>query len=165
MNDGNVLYAEINNNLVLKFVGEIRYTSCIETDRFLHNTFCSDKYDDILVDLNEATSLDSTTLGLLAQISNFVREKHHHKASIFSTKEDIDRTLETVGFDSVFNILKLTTTAGARVQPLPEVDADDKEMAKVILSTHKTLCELNEGNKEVFKDVVAALESDLAESE
>jgi anti-anti-sigma factor len=108
MDAGNVLYANHDGLVVFKFVGEIRYTMgdsyrvSASLDAFLDDLFESKDFENILIDLTETDSIDSTNLGLLAKIAQFTERHYGRKPTIISTNEDINAILDSVGFDQVF---------------------------------------------------------------
>ena len=110
--------------------------------------------------LTEAQGIDSTNLGLLARIANPVQERFHHKTTLVSTNADVNRTLETMGFFEVFNVDQHPLDQPIRAEDLPPAEAADRETADAIVLAHRTLADLNERNREMFRSVVEALESD-----
>ncbi len=164
METGNVYYAKHDGVLVLKFVGEIRYTMgesyriSASLDAFLDKLFEGKDFENVLLDLTETLSIDSTNLGLIAKIGQFTQQQFGRKATILSTNEDIDAILDSVGFDQVFMILHETSETTAELQDLPQAESPDRELAHMILDAHRALTSLNEKNKEMFKNVVQILE-------
>ncbi|NIW77982.1 MAG: anti-sigma factor antagonist, partial [Calditrichae bacterium] len=70
---------------MLKFSGDIRYTMGCSLDDFLKKLFKRSDFETILIDLTETRSIDSTSLGLLAKIANFMQHQFHQKAPLVST--------------------------------------------------------------------------------
>ena len=154
---GEAFYAWHGETCVLRLVGEVRYTLGTDLDRFIDGVFAKGRCREMLIDLTASESIDSTSLGLLAKIANLLRCTGR-KATIVSTNPDIDRTLETVGFDQVFHILH-DNVAGERCEEcVPSGSGTKNEMATVILNAHRVLCDLNEDNREMFQSVVDALD-------
>lgn len=164
MASGNVYYAKHNGVLVLKFVGEIRYTMgdsyriSASLDQFLERLFEQKDVENIVIDLTETESIDSTNLGLLAKIAQFSEDQLGRKCSIISTNEDINAIIESVGFDQVFLILQDSDQPDVELENVPEADAADRELAHMLLDAHRALTSLNDKNKEMFKNVVQLLE-------
>lgn len=154
---GEALYAWHGETCVLRLVGEVRYTLGTDLDRFIDGVFEKGQCREMLIDLTASESIDSTSLGLLAKIANLLRSAGR-KPTIVSTNPDIDRTLETVGFDQVFNILHENLGDDCAHETVPAVDATKSEMAGVILDAHRVLCDLNDDNREMFQSVVDALD-------
>lgn len=170
MDSGNVFYAIHERVLVLKFVGEIRYTMgesyriSASLDSFLDTVFEEGGFDSVLLDLTETSSIDSTNLGLIAKIAQHGEQKLGKKPTIISTNADIDAILDSVGFEQVFNIVHELPETSAELDALPQAEAADRELAQMLLDAHKALTSLNDKNKAMFKNVVQLLEKKVQDS-
>lgn len=157
---GMVYYGKREDTYVLKFVDDIRCTLGVCLDRFLDQLFERNDFRSILVDLTETTAIDSTNLGVLARIAKQMRARGGPLVTLVSTDEDINATLESVGFDQVFDIRHDPDAAVAVDQPLPLTEPTEAGLAKTVLEAHHILSDLNEPNREKFRDVLEALERD-----
>ncbi len=157
---GMVYYGRRKDTYVLKFVDDIRCTLGVCLDQFLDELFKHDDYRKILVDLTETTGIDSTNLGLLARIAKHMRDRGAPLVTLVSTNEDINETLESVGFDQVFDIRHDPGASVAVSKPLPLKEPTEDRLAKTVVSAHHDLSDLNERNREKFRDVLEALERD-----
>jgi anti-anti-sigma factor len=164
METGNVFYAKHEDLLVLKFVGEIRYTMgdsyriSASLDSFLDKLFRDQDFKNVLIDLTETESIDSTNLGLLARIARYSLDTLDSRPTIISTNEDINAILDSVGFDRIFTIIHDPEHPEVELQQMPEVEEPDRELAQMLLEAHKNLTALNERNRDMFKNVVELLE-------
>jgi len=165
MSEGQIRYTKVDHTYVLKFSGDVRYTICAPLSAFIKQLQNQPGFDDILIDLTETEGIDSTNLGLLARIANLVEERFHHKTTLLSTNANVNRTLETMGFYEVFNIDDRCAGQPISAERLPEVTEQAQETADAILQAHRTLAGLNDANRDMFRSVVEALESDLARPE
>ncbi len=163
MESGTVFHARRGRTHVVKFVGDIRYTMGCSVDDFLDWLFQQGDLDDILVDLTETTSIDSTSLGLLAKIGNFLAERFQRTLTIVSTNEDVNTILDSVGFCDVFNVSDLPPCEVGVGTELPIGQPSETALARTLLEAHRLLCDLNEKNREEFRNVVEALESEVSE--
>lgn len=161
MNQGEILCANAELTHVLKFRGDVRFTICSALNRHLDSLFAKQQIQDILIDLTETQALDSTSLGLLAKIANFLHDQSGNKATIFSTNEDINRILESVGFYQIFQIVEQPTTVGASPQPIQQDSGSDTETTETIYQAHCILCDLNDENKQMFQNVVDIMAAEL----
>ena len=160
MSAGQICFASHDNHYVLKFIGEIRCTLGVTFDRFLDDLLSQPKLEDFVLDLSEAEMIDSTCLGLLARVSNEMRRASGEKTTIVSTNSDINRVLESVSFDQVFNISNETLPPLQDAVCLTVNEADTVCMAETVLSSHRLLSEINEQNRETFHEVIESLESE-----
>ena len=162
MAEGQILCAKVHTTYVLKFSGDIRYTICAPLSAFIKQLALQSGYDDVLIDLTDTVGIDSTNLGLLARIANLVQDRFHHKTTLVSTNSNVNRTLDTMGFYDVFNIDDKYDSTAAGGSALPPAAQQEQETADAILQAHRTLSELNDANREMFRSVVEALEKDPA---
>lgn len=156
-----IRFTKINNTLVLRLRGELRFTECTALSELLDEIFSDPDVRNVLIDLTQATAIDSTGLGMLAKISNHIKSHYHHKTPIFSTNPDINRTLESMGFDKVFILIQQDPNLPIADQIMPDCCADDTTIARVVLDAHKNLAGLNDKNWREFSPVISALETDL----
>lgn len=158
METGAVYYARHEDTYVIKMTGEVRYLLGCSFDDFLTQLFARKDFNDILIDLTETTMIDSTCLGLLAKIANFTRRLSGRKVTIFSTDENINQILNGVGFFSVFNVCNANPSLTGDADQILACTADQAHLAKTLYDAHLILSELNEQNREMFKNVVEELE-------
>jgi anti-anti-sigma factor len=165
MSDGEILYAKLGTSYVLKFVGDIRYTICVPLSHFISRLRGLSGYNNILVDLSEAESIDSTNLGLLAQVANIMHERFRGRPILISKNENVLRTLDAVGFFEIFTVDAGDGYPVANMHLLSQEMTTEKEMATAILEAHRILSELNDANHEMFQQVVEGLEADAENAE
>ena len=158
MTVGTVLYAKQERTYILKFVGDIRYTMSCSLDQFLGQLFKRSDYDAITIDLTETTSIDSTNLGLLAKVANFTRQRFGHKPPLYSNNCDINRVLDSMGLEDVFELhCEPCERCPHTAKPLEVTEPNSRDMARTILDAHCVLSELNEKNQIEFRDIVGVL--------
>ncbi len=158
MQNGKILFAERDGNYVLKFVGDVRLTLCSTLDVFLESMLDNEDFKTVIIDLTETEGIDSTSLGLLAKISVKMKQHHQLRPTIVSTNEDISRILLSMGFDKVFILIRETVKGGAQLKEL-EVMQESEEMVKQrVVDAHRVLMDLNDENRDAFKDLVRSLE-------
>ncbi len=156
-----VYYATNEGIQGLKYVGQIRYTIGASLDRFIRSLFDGPKPKGFMVDLREAESIDSTNLGLLAQIANLMKQCGAPKVTLVSTNEDINTLLISIGFDEVFDIVDEAGHAMTDSVELGLQDNTGPDMARTVLDAHRTLMSIGEDNKARFQDVVELFERQL----
>lgn len=157
METGAVYYAKHRDTYVIKLTGEVRYLLGCSFDDFLTRLFAREDFRDILIDLTETRMIDSTCLGLLAKIAIYKRRRSSEKVTIFSTDEDINKILDGVGFYSIFNICNANPTPAGDADQINVCAADQSHLAKTLYDAHLILSELNDKNREMFRNVVDEL--------
>lgn len=157
MTETAMFYAKQDDVYIIKLVGNIRYPMGCALDEFLDRLFLDTDYNSILLDLTEVTAIDSTGLGLLAKVANFVRDRFTTQATLVSTNPDINRVLDSVGFYEIFHICDKTPIKEDKLQPIPNKTPNKSELSKTLFDSHNTLSQLNEKNRETFKGVIDTL--------
>ncbi|NUM52809.1 MAG: hypothetical protein HUU46_04115 [Candidatus Hydrogenedentes bacterium] len=172
MASGQVLYARFEDVYVLKFVGSIGFTDdwtfplSKSARLFIDRLLGQDDYENIVVDLTECDGMDSTNLGLLAEVGRLSMDRFNRKASILVPEGGrMMRNLKVTGFDALFTILDVDTPIRGDLEPLREVSDSELSVARMLLEAHQTLSNMNESNKLMFKNVIEALEADVARLE
>lgn len=165
MAKGNVYYARHNGTCILRFQGAIDYTLGTALDHFLDELFAGGDFHDILVDLHQTDSIDSTGLGLLAKVANGMRRRDGAKPLLFSSRPDINEILCSICLDEVFVFCPQDPDANADDGILlPAGEPSESELARTVLAAHRLLCEINDNNRAQFQNVVDAIEKDLERS-
>ena len=144
---------------MLKLLGEVRLTLCSTLEGFLEKMFGESDFRSVIIDLTETDTIDSTSLGLLAKLSIQAKKRFNLVPIIISTRDDITRILLSMGFDSVFVIVReLDGLTRLNMSDLPcECNSEQAVQARV-LEAHRILMSLNEENRQAFSDLVKQLE-------
>lgn len=153
-----VSYAVHQGTYVLKLIGDIRVTCCSTLDDFIEGMFKDPQMNSVVIDLSETTIIDSTALGLIAKIAVFFRQSFDIKPVIISTNPDVDRILDSMGFDAVFDIIHEQSVVDSALTDLPNNGCTEACATEKVLEAHRVLMSMNEKNAETFKDLVATLE-------
>ncbi len=153
-----ILQAEQQGIYVLKFIGEIRLYLCSTLDIIIDSMASNPLFKTVVIDLSETTIIDSTTLGLLAKIAVLARKKSPFLPTIITTNPDVTRIIQTMGFNEIFIIMKEPASNIEDLEELPILKATEQEVREKVLDAHLRLMELNDSNREEFKDLVQALE-------
>ena len=162
MDNGNVLHASHNDVHVLRFIGDIRYPLSPSIDRFLEEIFASSTPAGFVIDLTDTDSIDSTNLGLLTRLAIRMQRLDAQRVTIVSNRADINSVLNSMALDEVFDIVEDNCLETDAAQEVPQEDADRETLAHTLIEAHRALMDLNERNREMFRDVVASLEKNGA---
>lgn len=163
MADGTVYYAEQDGTVVIRFLGDIRYTLAPALDRFLDALFARADLKTVIVDLSDTESIDSTGLGLLARIANFLHRRDGSRPLLFSSQPDINAVLSSICLDTAF-IHCDSIPDLAPGSALAAGNPSERELAQTVLEAHRLLCEMNDANRAQFQNVVDAFERELGKS-
>lgn len=119
----------------------------------------------IIVDLFECPSMDSTFMGILAQIAKMLRGRPGSMFQVINAGERNLSSLRTLGLDQVFEV----DVDGASwrderdlvdknvSRELEQPDLDQAGNRQVILEAHEALCDANRDNVRLFQDVLKFL--------
>jgi len=164
MKPGQILYARQGGQHVLRLVGDVRqnamggYHSAAELAAFIAGLLGQGEVGPLIVDLAELEYIDSTHLGLLAQIAVGMQAKGEAPPVIAAPNERISRVLHEMCLDRLFTFCDSSSSSVPPGQPLPEHRADETEGARVVIEAHRALAALSRENATRFQDVIALLE-------
>jgi len=162
VDDGEVFFAHHGDDWVLRVEGPLRYTNANAVDHFLDELFEKCHPASVCVDLNSATAIDSTGIGLLAKIANGMERCGHGQPILFSGNPEINELLTSVCLDDVCRIVP--GPAPAEVEegeaPIPATSPSENDLARTIVDAHRLLCELSESNRSQFQSVLEAFSHD-----
>ncbi len=162
MEDGKYFFAREGEKVFFKLTGNLKYISSGKFDAFLDKLLEEDRdFKDAMIDLSEAEYIDSTNLGFLARIAEFMNENCFNKVTVFSPNNEINTVLESVGFDEVFVLVKDTSVAFNDVSEVSPEEIKEREKTVMMLEAHKALMRISEKNVPVFKSCVELLEKSL----
>lgn len=159
MTTGKIQFAESQGTFVLKFIGDVRLTLCAALDAYIEKIFSALSFDSIVIDLTETENIDSTSLGLLAKLSILSRQRVGLLPTLVSNHDDMNRLLQSMGFDQVFNMVSDGEPTDTDLEDLPGQVLSEQVVKDKVLEAHRILMDLNEHNREAFRDLVSTLES------
>ena len=165
MSTGRILYAFEHGVYVIKLMGDVRLNLSAAFDSFQDkmDTVGGADVTGVFIDLTEAEGLDSTTLGLLAKISLRTQQEQNWMPTIISDRNDINRILFSMGFDQLFVLIKdpqaIAELASSDLCELDDCDDTEDGLKQRVLKAHKILMDMNDENRDAFKDLVTMLES------
>lgn len=128
--------------------------------KFISEILKDHKVTEMLLDLTECTYLDSTNLGLIAAISIGITSRGFEKPVLLVSTLEMKEALCNVGFEKIFYLVERGESAEVEFTHIISYNATQEEKKEEILSAHRTLLEMNDKNRETFKDVVKYLEDE-----
>ncbi|MCP4716104.1 MAG: STAS domain-containing protein [Deltaproteobacteria bacterium] len=159
--DDQVFFAQHDNVFVFKLVGNIRFTICPGVEQFLQKLFAEQAMCPIIVDMTETTGIDSTALGLLAQMAMHSRKELDLKPTLLVVPGDVLTVIKSMSFDTVFSIVQEADAATGAFTEIHPVDVGEKDMIGHILAAHRTLMGLSDENRGKFENVLKVLEKEM----
>ncbi len=158
---GKIMVGELEGVYLLRLVGDVRVTLCLSAESFFEKMFDDPEFQSVLVDLSQASGIDSTSLGILAKLSIETQRRFDCVPTLVVTDADIERLLIASGFEDVFHLVTEPLTAVEQLGELPRAEGlDERTLRRKVIDAHRTLMALSESNRQTFKDLVAALEAE-----
>lgn len=163
MTEQQVFFTRQNNTCFFKLCGELRYSNASGLDELIEQLFEQQQLgcQQVVVDLNQATFLDSTHVGLLASLARHCQQHNLPKPTLFSTVPAVNELLTDLKLDLVFTIVQQDTRNTPALNPVSAREKTDLEQGRMILRAHEALVELNDANRAAFLPVVELLRTQL----
>lgn len=158
MDQNDVLYVLENRCLYLNMIGEIRHTLCVGLDTLIRQLIQQDQVDKFVVDLRQASFLDSTSLGIIARMARDMHSKSSDKPILISTNEDVNQILNSVQFNSITQIVKNWDNLPDQYYEISIHTNQPRSPREIILESHKELSRISEDNLDKFVGVIKSLE-------
>ena len=162
MIEGRIKAAFESGVFVLKLCGDVRLTLCATLDAEAQRLAELPGLRAVMVDLRQATNVDSTALGFLAKVAMAVQGRLDDPPTIIAEHPDVRRMLDVMGFARYFTLLEAPLTEPSELDELPQVEADESAIQKRILEAHRILMHMSEHNRHEFQPFVELLESQRA---
>ena len=163
--DGRLKAAFDGGVFVLKLCGDVRLTLCATLDNEAQRLADMPGLTTVIVDLREATNVDSTALGFLAKVALAVKARLDHPPTIVVDHPDVRRMLDVMGFSRYFTLVQAPIAEPGGLAELPAVKADEEGLQERILEAHRILMRMNEHNREEFQPLVDLLEAQQQRSD
>ncbi len=143
---------------LLKFVGDVRVTLCKTIDDYIEIMLSDEAFTDVAVDLSEVEGIDSTTLGLLANLSMQVRERLGYRPIVYSPRPGITRLLSSMGFQTIYTITADLPQSKDNLDALPISGITEEGCRERVIEAHRILMDINEKNRAKFQPLISMLE-------
>ncbi|WP_404416935.1 STAS domain-containing protein [Vreelandella aquamarina] len=165
--EGRIKAAFESGVFVLKLCGDVRLTLCATLDSQAQRLAKTPGLEAVMIDLREATNVDSTALGFLAKVAIAVKGRLEQPPTIIVDNPDVRKMLDVMGFSHFFTLMKMPLEQALPeiAETVTEVPADEQGMRQRILEAHRILMHMNEHNREQFQPLVEMLEDQDAPSE
>lgn len=160
--------ARNDTTTLLRLEGPLRYSCAGPLRRVVDRLTDADELGDVFIlDLRATTFIDSTCLGLITRAGRLALTHCGRRAVIIAPKHDIMTVLLSAALDVLFVMVDEPPGDApadlVAVQLAPWTGAGAPgALGRVVLDAHRDLAALSEKNRDEYRDVIAALEADLA---
>jgi anti-anti-sigma factor len=159
MHEGRIKAAFESGVFVLKLSGDVRLTLCATLDSQAQRLAQTPGLTTVMVDLRDATNIDSTALGFLAKVAMALGGRLEQPPTIVVNNPDVRRMLDVMGFAHYYTLLEAPIREPRQLEDLPETPTDEEGLRDRILEAHRILMRMNEHNREQFQPLVEMLEA------
>ena len=155
---GRVKAAFESGVFVLKLSGDVRLPLCATLDYQAQQLARTPGLKAVMIDLRDATNVDSTALGFLAKVAMALKGKLEQPPTIVADNPDVKRMLDVMGFATYFTMVEQPIAEVAELEELMQLPADEEGLRQRILEAHRILMDINEHNRQQFQPLVEMLE-------
>lgn len=158
-----IQFGWIGSQVIIRVIG----TGNFRNSRYLKEAayeLLRERYKDIIIDLAECTSMDSTFLGVLIGLTLKMKKDIGRPISLVNINKTVYDVLKTLGTLNSFDVVDQPASFDTTFESIEAAaDEHDEAIHKIrhVLEAHENLMEINDENKERFKFVKQALEDDL----
>jgi anti-anti-sigma factor len=166
MNESNAkfYYGESGPVFILKITGTLRFNQCSALEFFLKERLQKNLPNTLLIDLSQTESLDSTALGLLAQIALQFEKLKHKKADLYCPENDLKKVLLSMSLEQLFHFTQQPPVISTILPEFSTQPGAEETQTERVLAAHEALMSISEKNKKEFKSVVEMLQESLGKS-
>ncbi|MDR0304729.1 MAG: STAS domain-containing protein [Chitinispirillales bacterium] len=146
----------------IKLVGSVRYDSSMKGFMdFVKAEIIDKDIEDVIIDMRDCEYIDSSDIGVLAQIGLTQQEKGAKKPIIiYSGPKEASSVLQAitdVNVNSLFEIFVDAEVGNDNYNELKNSYCNQHEFSKLMYKNHKLLSDLNESNRKRFESVLKYL--------
>ena len=161
MSENKYLYGEIENTAFIKAIGNSTMKNSKTASDIIDKLLNGEKKE-IILDMSECKYMDSTFLGLIAKYAMEIKMKWNVNLNVLNPTKTVSEGLKQTGIEKFIDIIVSSDVDNVVTEEVKSNDFGSKlEKSKYILDMHKTLMNLNEENKETFKNVVDLMEKSI----
>lgn len=153
--NGEILLAKGPERWSFQFVGDVRLSLCTTLDQLIGDVFSAGYPVELAVDLTKASNIDSTCLGLLAKLAMQYEAETQSLPYLCCPHEHLIELLESLGLESLFNLVADIQAVDAEPVPLRPCDAVSAQ--PLVLEAHERLAQLNTDNQAQFQGLIDSL--------
>lgn len=154
------LYSELEDVIFIKIEGNATMKNSKTLSDLLEKIFSGDKKN-LVFEMSNCNYLDSTFLGLIAKCALEIKKKWNSTLYIMNASNMVMSGLKQTGIDKFIEKLEDENLQLDTTEIVTSDFSNKNDKTIHILEMHKTLMDLNEKNKETFKNVVEMIEKGL----
>lgn len=167
MTEGRVSFAVNNNLACLRLEGELRHSLAEVIDDFSASLFNGDLglFGQLVLDLGEASFMDSTVIGLLVTLARECRSRALPQPVLICSHPELLAMVHAMRLQQVFRLTGPAADAkemlAGPVHHEAGKQADELRQTRLILKAHQALIAADESNRQAFEAVVELLQQEV----
>jgi anti-anti-sigma factor len=153
---------------VIRLHGRGNIQCCGGLKQFFERQFKRDPDSEIILDMGDCATMDSTFMGVLAGAGLHVRETHRGRLVLMNLNPHTQKLLRTLGLIHFLEISKSPPPAAdsQKFEPLTESKPMSKlDRIRMMIEAHEKLVDVDQGNEIKFQNVLDYLNESLARAE
>ncbi|NUP88357.1 MAG: STAS domain-containing protein [Candidatus Sumerlaeia bacterium] len=155
---------------VVRVEGRGSFQNCGGLKQFLDRQLATDPDLELIVDLENCTSMDSTFMGVIAGVGLRQRQSKRGKMVIVNLNEHTSKLLRTLGLTHFLDVretgARRTAVMPGAFEPLPEAPPMSRmERIRMMIEAHERLIDADKGNEVKFQGVLTFLAESLGRAE
>lgn len=161
-----VQFCNRNNIFFIRLVGDLEFKSSAGLETILGWIKENKTIKRLVIDLSYVHTIDSTNLGMIAQLGLFAHQKHEHMPILspgaasqvkqILSQFELHKLFRWKGDDEIFGV-----SDNAFIQLLEPIAEEEVNICERAIQAHRALVSLGEGNRE-FNRVIAGLQIERA---
>ncbi len=154
-----ISYTSSESVFVIKLKGKVCFNSGSTLDHLIEHHVKPGDHTYFILDLSNTEHLDSTVIGLFTLIHDISITRTGRIPAIVAGPGYVYEQLMEIGINRLFSIIHPPLTYDSDFTEVEEHTYPREKLRSLILSSHQNLMEINERNRERFRDVIRALMS------
>jgi anti-anti-sigma regulatory factor len=160
MANGSVYYALDRHQHFIKMVGSLRFDMSAPLAVAIEKLNSLSGEEDLSLDLTETQYIDSTIIGMLAQLGVYFYKNTKRKPVIHFEQTDVKTLLETIGLEKIFDFSsKEIMNLELEYKTINAAPENKHKMKNRVLDVHRMLLNIDDKNLKEYGAVVKQLQS------
>lgn len=153
MTPGHIAYASFDGLHLLQFFGDVRFTICTPVTQLLQRVAHAPVKRPVLLDLRQTHTLDSTALGLLAQVAVYMRKELGQKPVVLLMHKELQAILRSVCFDRVLHIVQCEQGNLEQLSSLAALTEEEQTSMRQHVERYQHALSLHQKDQLKFRDI------------
>ena len=156
-----ILAGRCQNIIVIRIYGKGDFVNSQFLKEYIYNLL-ETECPEIVIDLSECSTMDSTFMGTLAGISSKLMQKDLHKLILLNMNTHIEKLLTNLGLLYILDTRnKIESKICSEMEPINKRELSKIESIIHMIEAHEKLIETDTNNEVKFESVLRLLNKQL----